>query len=298
MSPVRSMTGFARARRVTPGVDIAVGIKSVNHRSLDVHFHNPAELDAYETAMRAAVKQRVARGHIDIRAGVHRLSAAQPLAVNETLLASYVAAFRQAAADHNIAGEPDLNAAFRLPGMLADAPEEETDAEFEKLLISALEEALDALNAFRAREGSELAAVIREHNRNLAGYAAGIESLHQAVVPAYQARLQDRLAELLAGVGVDPQRLAQEVAILVDRSDIHEEIARLKIHSNQIDQLLDCGGEVGKKLDFLLQEMNREANTILSKTGGIGELGIKISDLALAAKADIEKIREQALNLE
>lgn len=292
------MTGFARARRVTPDVEIVVSIKSVNHRGLDIHFHNPAELDAYETAMRAVIKQRVARGHIDVRAGVNRLTAVQPLAVNEALLASYVAAFRQAAAAHKIAGDPDLNAAFRLPGMLSDAPEEEPDAEFEKLLLSAVEEALDALNSFRAREGSELAAVIREHNRRLAGYAAEIESIQQSVVPAYQGRLQERLADLLSGIGVDPQRLAQEVAILADRSDVHEEVARLKIHSNQLEQLVCCGGDIGKKLDFLLQEMNREANTILSKSGNTPELGMKISDLALAAKSDIEKIREQALNLE
>ncbi len=117
-------------------------------------------------------------------------------------------------------------------------------------------------------------------------------------MPLFQQRMTERLKDLLRGATLDPQRLAQEAALLADRSDIGEEVARLKIHSKQLDDILDAGGEVGKKLDFLLQEMNRETNTILSKTNGIGDLGLKITDLALAAKADIEKIREQALNLE
>ncbi len=114
----------------------------------------------------------------------------------------------------------------------------------------------------------------------------------------FHARLNERLAELLDGVGLEPQRLAQEAAVLADRSDITEELGRLQVHSRELDALLNGGGELGKKLDFLMQEMNRETNTILSKTSGVGELGLKISALALEAKANIERIREQALNLE
>jgi uncharacterized protein (TIGR00255 family) len=116
--------------------------------------------------------------------------------------------------------------------------------------------------------------------------------------PEFQARLSDKLADLLKEVAVDPQRLAQEVAFLVDRSDISEEITRLKVHAVQLDDLLVGGGEIGKKLDFLLQEMHRETNTILSKSSGVGEAGLEISDLALTVKAEIEKVREQGLNLE
>ncbi len=125
-----------------------------------------------------------------------------------------------------------------------------------------------------------------------------MERIRGTAQAAFQARLSDKLRELLKGVQVDPQRLAQEAAILADRSDIGEELARLKIHSGQLGELLDGGGEVGKKLDFLLQEMNRETNTILSKTSGAGEAGLRITGLALAAKASIEKVREQSLNLE
>ena len=154
------------------------------------------------------------------------------------------------------------------------------------------------LNDFRSREGPELATFIRHYNRSIAEACAQIEQIRGRAMPLFQQRLTERLKDLLRNSTVDPQRLAQEAALLADRSDIGEEVARLKIHSNQLDEIIQAGGETGKKLDFLLQEMNRETNTILSKTNGIGELGMKITDLALAAKSDIEKIREQALNLE
>src|SRR5262249_53194015 len=149
-----------------------------------------------------------------------------------------------------------------------------------------------------SREGGELAAVIRKHNQSLAECGREIAEIRAQALPAFQNRLSERLKELLRNASVDPQRLAQEPALLADRRDIGEEIERLKIHSNQLTEILDAGGEVGKKMDFLLQELNRETNTILSKTTGIGDTGLRITDLALAAKADIEKIREQALNLE
>jgi uncharacterized protein (TIGR00255 family) len=182
--------------------------------------------------------------------------------------------------------------------MFAAAEQQEPDPALESVILAVLEQAIQALNQFRTREGAELAEFLREQNRVIQQGAAEMEQIRARAVPALQARLQEKLRELLSGATLDPQRLAQEAAVLADRSDIGEEIARLKIHSRQVDEILDAGGEVGKKLDFLLQEMSRESNTILSKTSGIGELGLRITDLALASKACIEKIREQALNLE
>jgi uncharacterized protein (TIGR00255 family) len=297
-APVRSMTGFARVLKATERGEITVSIKSLNHRGLDLHFHLPADLDAFEGAMRSAIKRSVTRGHLDVRAFFAPLQAASSGALNEPLFRAWVTAFRKAAQDQGLDTRPDLNQAFRIPGMFGAPAEQESDAEIEKDLVAALEEALDSLNQFRTREGEELASVMRLHNRSVTEYCAEFEELRLRALPALQSRLNERLRELLRGTGIDPQRLAQEAAMLTDRSDIGEEIARLKIHSKQLDALLDSGGEVGKKLDFLLQEMNRETNTILSKTTGIGDLGLRITDLALAAKADIEKIREQALNLE
>jgi uncharacterized protein (TIGR00255 family) len=182
--------------------------------------------------------------------------------------------------------------------MFGAAVEHQLDPAVEKPLLMALEEAAEVLNQFRSREGDELAAFIREHSATIVSGAGEIAEIRSRAMPAFQARLTEKLKELLGNSTLDPSRIAQEAALLADRSDIGEEISRLQIHSRQLTEILDAGGEVGKKLDFLLQEMNRETNTILSKTTGIGELGLRITDVALAAKAAIEKIREQALNLE
>jgi uncharacterized protein (TIGR00255 family) len=293
------MTGFARVCRPTGQGEIVVTLKSLNHRGLDLHFHTSAELDAFENTMRAAIKKAVVRGHLDVRVAISRADGEETIGLNEPLLRGYLAAFRKAASEHALPdAKPDLNAAFRMPGMFSTPLADECSDELEPQLKAALEQALGILNEFRAREGSELAAFIRRHNHAIAESCTQIEQIRGRAMPLFQQRLTERLKDLLRNSTIDPQRLAQEAALLADRSDIGEEVSRLKIHGNQLDEILKAGGEVGKKLDFLLQEMNRETNTILSKTNGIGDLGMKITDLALAAKADIEKIREQALNLE
>ena len=134
--------------------------------------------------------------------------------------------------------------------------------------------------------------------RNICALVSRMEEIRAGAVSAFQKRLREKLADLLRGAGIEPQRLAQEAAILADRSDISEELMRLRTHAGQLEAMLNGEGEIGKRLDFLLQEMNRESNTVLSKTGGLGDLGLTITDLALSAKSEIDKIREQSLNLE
>jgi uncharacterized protein (TIGR00255 family) len=296
--PIRSMTGFARLHKATEQGEVTVSLKSVNHRGLDLHFHLPSELDPHEAAIRAAIKRAVIRGHVDVRCAVTRPGDRVPGGLNVPLFRAYLATFRQAAAEEGLDAQPDLNRIFQYPGMFGTAEEQEADASLESTIVTAVEEALQALNQFRAREGGELVRFLREQNRSIREQAEEMEQIRSDAIPAFQKRLLEKLRELLGNSAVDPQRLAQEAAILADRSDIGEEIERLKIHSRQLEETLDAGGEVGKKLDFLLQEMNRESNTILSKTSGIGTEGLRITDLALAAKASIDKIREQALNLE
>ena len=297
--PIRSMTGFARVLRSTPHGEISVSLKSVNHKGLDPHFHLEADLESFEGAMRAMLKKAVLRGHVDVRCSVARSGDAAAGGLNSPLLRACLAAFRKTAREEGLDNaQPDLNQLMRLPGMFGAAVEPAADPGVERPLLAVFEEALEVLNVFRAREGAELAALIRDHNRTIAAGAAEMADIRARAIPVFQNRLAERLNELLANSALDPQRIAQEAALLADRSDIGEEISRLQIHSRQLDEILDSGGEVGKKLDFLLQEMNRETNTVLSKTNGIGELGLRITDLALAAKAGIEKIREQALNLE
>ncbi|HEX5431042.1 MAG TPA: YicC/YloC family endoribonuclease, partial [Bryobacteraceae bacterium] len=294
----RSMTGFARAKRPWGESELAISVKSVNHRGLDLHLRGPESAGRFETAIRALVKSHVARGHVEIRISLPAIFDAGAPALNQALLDAYLKAFQEASAAQGLSAEPDLNAAFRIPGMFAAAEESDFPEGAEALLLDALGEALHHLNAFREREGAEIAAEVRKHNAQVLAAVDEMERIREGVSEVFQNRLKERLKELLNGAQIDPQRLAQEAAILAERSDIGEELARLKIHAVQLTALLDSGGETGKKLDFLLQEMNREANTVLSKTSGAGEGGLRITDLALSAKAAIEKIREQSLNLE
>jgi uncharacterized protein (TIGR00255 family) len=292
------MTGFARARRALGTGEVIVSVKTVNHRGLDVHIHAPSAVDPFENAIRTMTKSRLSRGHADVRVSLPDTSRGESTSINYDLLGEYLTAFRDAAARYDLNSEPDLNAALRLPGIFGEKSNGDAPPETEALLLDALSSALDELNAFRAREGSEIATEMLRHNQQVIASLEEIDRIRVNAVSTFQARLTERLGELLKGVQIEPQRLVQEAAMLADRSDVGEEIARLRIHANQLTQLLESGGEVGKKLDFLLQEMNRESNTILSKTSGIGEIGLKITDLALASKAAIEKIREQSLNLE
>jgi uncharacterized protein (TIGR00255 family) len=293
------MTGYARARRSNELGEATATVKSVNHRALDLHTHMPAELEQFEPALRGVVKQYLSRGHVDLRIGFAPAHAISAAALNRPLFEAYLKALDQAERDYGVQGVKDINAALRIPGMLSQPlGDEDVPAELEQLVTSAVEDALVSLNAFREREGAEIRGLLKGHNLAVRRDAAEIEKLRKPAVEHFHKRLEERLSELLNGVGMEPQRLAQEAALLADRSDITEEIGRLQVHSRELDVLLDKGGELGKKLDFLMQEMNRETNTILSKTSGVGELGLKITALGLEVKANIERIREQVLNLE
>ncbi len=295
---VRSMTGFARVRRVIPQGEIVMSLKSVNHRGLDLHFHLPPELDALETEIRAALKNGVIRGHLQIHVSFNRTSATSAAPLNLPLLDAYMRAFREASRLYELDGEPDLNSALRLPGMLTTGEDQEIGEEVAKAVLELTAEAVAALNGFREREGAATAAEITERCRRICTLVTRMEEIREGAVSAFHKRLRQKLDDLLRGAEIDPQRLAQEAAILTDRSDIAEELVRLRTHAAHLDGILVSEGEVGKRLDFLLQEMNRESNTVLSKTGGLGDIGLTITDLALAAKSEIDKIREQSLNLE
>uniref|UniRef100_Q025H6 YicC N-terminal domain protein n=1 Tax=Solibacter usitatus (strain Ellin6076) TaxID=234267 RepID=Q025H6_SOLUE len=292
------MTGFARVRREIPQGELVFSLKSVNHRGLDLHFHMPNELDALENDVRAVIKTGVARGHLQIHCGITRTAAAGAAPLNRTLLTAYMAAFREAAEVYELEGSPDLNSALRIPGMLTTGEEEELGEDVAKALLAAAADAVAALNKVREREGAATAEEMRQRCRSICSLVVRMEEIRAGAVGVFQKRLREKLADLLHGAGIEPQRLAQEAAILADRSDISEELMRLRTHAGQLEQMLNGDGEVGKRLDFLLQEMNRESNTVLSKTGGLGDLGLTITDLALSAKSEIDKIREQSLNLE
>jgi uncharacterized protein (TIGR00255 family) len=292
------MTGFARVRKEFPQGELVLSLKSVNHRGLDLHFHLPNELDALENDVRAVIKSGVARGHVQIHAGLTRSVVGDAAPLNRAMFHGYMAAFREAAQLYAIEGQPDLNSALRIPGMLSTGDEEELGEAVTKALLEAAAEAVALLNHGREREGAATAQEMRQRCQNVRGLVARMDEIRAGAVSAFQKRLREKLADLLRGAGIEPQRLAQEAAILADRSDIAEELMRLRTHADQLEAMLNGEGEIGKRLDFLLQEMNRESNTVLSKTGGLGDLGLTITDLALSAKSEIDKIREQSLNLE
>jgi uncharacterized protein (TIGR00255 family) len=298
--PIYSMTGFARTQvRVNDQLVYTLSVKSVNHRFLDIQLRIPAGLDALEMDLRRALKQNLVRGHVELTLTVDR-SVQQKAGYNRELVSGYLDAFRQASKTFKLKGEPDLNVALRIPGALQNETRNNSDEDMVALCEGAMRDIgplLDELKIMRAREGEALEAILRSSLDRLAEAVAGVAVLRPEVEQRYQERLTQRL---LAATGneFNRQRLLEEVAVLVDHSDISEELERMTTHIGHFRELLTAGGEVGKKLDFLLQEMNREANTLLSKTGGVGGKGTRITELGLAMKAEIEKAREQIQNAE
>jgi uncharacterized protein (TIGR00255 family) len=296
--PIYSMTGFARVQvRVQDQLNYTLSLKSVNHRFLDVQMRMPGGLDALEMDLRKALKDSLIRGHVDLTLSVDRTTQ-QRGGYNRELVASYVAAFTSARDEFGLSGEVDLNAILRVPGAMQT--ETRADDDFAALAESVRHQIgplLQQLKHMRAREGECLAQILKATLDKLTEATDGVAELR----PEIEQRFQDRLAQrLVAAVGPDfnRQRLLEEVAVIVERSDVAEELARMHTHIGHFRELLDGGGEVGKKLDFLLQEMNREANTMLSKTGGVGGKGTLMTELGLAMKSEIEKAREQIQNLE
>jgi len=298
--PLYSMTGFARVQaRVNDQVGYTLSLKSVNHRFLDVQLRLPSGLDALEMDLRRALKENLVRGHVELTLSVER-AVQQAAGFNRELVAGYLDAFRAAQQEFSLAGEPDLNTVLRIPGALESNHRSSGDEEAEALTASVLKEIgplLEQLKAMRAREGESLGQILNAALDRLAVAVEGVAQLRPEVEQRYQERLTQRLSAA-AGSEFSRQRVLEEVAVLVDRSDIAEELARMNTHIGHFRELLSGGGEMGKKLDFLLQEMNREANTLLSKTGGVGGKGTKITELGLAMKAEIEKAREQIQNVE
>jgi uncharacterized protein (TIGR00255 family) len=290
------MTGFAQIRgQVNAHLAFSLSLKSVNHRFLDLHFRLPSDTDSLEMKLRRILKEKLARGHVEVILSLDR-SGTNGVALNRQLIAGYIQAFRAAADEFGVDGEPDLNVVLRMPGAM-EAGAEKSGEEMETAVMALAEEALSRLNEMREEEGRSINIELRVRLANLQKAAAGVEAHRNTILRSYSERLQARMQELL-GAQVDKERIMQEVAVLVDRSDIQEELVRLNAHVEHFFGLLDQGGEVGKKLDFLLQEMNREANTLLSKTSGLAGEALKITEMGLLMKSEIEKSREQVQNLE
>ena len=294
---IRSMTGYSQVKmNADDQLAFTLSLKAVNHRFLDLHLRLPAEMDPIEMKVRRVLKERLHRGHIEVTLSLER-SGGAAFSVNRDLVGGYLRTFREVAEEFGVSAEPDLNAVLKMPGALNAAESGDAMAAMEKQVTAALEQCIERLNLMREEEGRGAAAELRERMTHLSSATHEVDQLRGKVLKAYHEKVHGRMQELL-GAHADPDRILQEAAMLAERSDIQEEVVRMKNHIQHFLSLLEAGGEVGKKLDFLLQEMNREANTLMSKTTGVAGEALRITGLGLAMKSEIEKAREQVQNLE
>jgi uncharacterized protein (TIGR00255 family) len=302
---VKSMTGYAEARRESDGWLVRVSLRSVNHRFLDLRVRLPEGLEGFEPSIRQSLRDRLRRGHVEITLNVEPAHAAA-VQINREILAAYLHVVEELRREFSLTQELDVAAMLRLPGVVAadgagsalGSFGDEAAERLRQQVTACLEQALDQLEEMRQAEGRSLTEEMQRLLTGLQDRTAQVQVLIERSRPAYALRLKTRLDELLAGAPLDPQRLAQEAALLAERADVSEEIARLLSHIEQFGRLVAGAGEIGKKLDFLLQEMQREANTLLSKTPGLGPEGLAITELGLQIKAEIERLREQVQNVE
>jgi uncharacterized protein (TIGR00255 family) len=293
---IRSMTGFAQIKGQHGKTGYTFTAKSVNHRFLDLHLRLPGRSELFEQRLRKLFKEKMHRGHMEVTLSLE-YAGASGVSVNQELVSGYVKAFRALSDELDLHGEPDLNALFRLTGVLSASSEMPEEAELQEALAAVASELIGLLNANRRLEGDHTGAELEARMDQLERNTAEVAQLRGTVLAAHLERLRTRMAELLEGKA-EPDRILQEAALLAERSDVQEEIVRLQTHIRHFRGLLQEGEDVGKKLDFLLQEMNREANTMLSKTSGLAGDAMRITELGLALKSDIEKSREQVQNVE
>jgi len=301
LSLIYSMTGFASVRSsADESVGFALAIKSVNHRFLDLQLRLPSYCDALEMQMRRMLKETLKRGHVEVTLQVERRASSQ-IQLNADLLGAYVGAFKNAAELYGLSSQADLNSLLRIPGVMSAETTVGVEGipELDRAVMAEMPQLVQKLNEVRAQEGAALAAELRNSMARLRAFGDEMAVLRNGVREAQFERLRTRLAELTSGVAVTEDRLLSEAAVLAEKSDIEEEVVRLRTHIDRFVAMLDEGGELGKRLDFLLQELNREANTMLSKTSAAaGENSLRITELGLEIKAEIEKAREQVQNLE
>lgn len=291
---VKSMTGYGRAVETVNGREFTVEVRSVNNRYLDCTVKLPRNLSFGEDAVKQAVKTSISRGKVDVFVSV-RSEGAQETAVslNKPMAEGYLAVLRQMRQEYGLAGEITVSILAGLPDVfLLDKPpvdEEQLLADF----LSVVQKALANFDAMRRAEGTALAADLRGRGETILSLVEQVEAGSPQTVADYRARLEAKLKEVLANTAIDESRILTEAAIFADKVAVDEETVRLRSHLNQMNTMLDAGGPIGRKLDFLLQEMNREANTIGSKCSDV-----RLARVVVEIKAELEKIREQTQNIE
>jgi uncharacterized protein (TIGR00255 family) len=288
------MTGFGKSELMHDGRKISVEVKSVNNRFLDINIRQPRFMLSYEEAVRKFIKQRLARGRVDVFINYSsEREDSKEVNVDMALVSAYLKAGRKIAAATGIEDDLTVSQMVRLPDVISYEEKEDDSRAIEELLLDTIGKALDELKAARNREGELLKKDISKRLDMLFGFADQINAKEKVVVEEYRQKLRERLNELLQNVAPDDQRIAQEVAIYADKANITEEVVRIKSHIKQFLRLADETTAQGRNMDFIVQELNREFNTIGSKSQDTG-----IINAVLAAKGEVEKIREQIQNIE
>lgn len=290
---ISSMTGFGAADGVVGGARASVEIRTVNHRFFNPNLKLPSAFSRWEGEIREILRQKIARGHVTLVARIDRDEATSPV-IDETRLAQYLTALKALQKKHKLAGELDLATLLRLPDVIA-APSDEVDAKAGAALVKIVGKAADNLVAMRRTEGAQLSSFLMVRIDAVEGRLARIEKRAPVRLEEQHERIKRTVSELIGGSGVDPQRLAQEIAIIADKLDIAEELDRFRSHLSAFRDTVQSktSDPVGKRIGFLLQEMVREANTIGSKANDA-----PILEDVIAIKEELERIREQGENLE
>ena len=291
---IRSMTGYGRAVMTLNGREITVEVRSVNNRFLDCSIKLPRAFSYAEDAVKQKIKEQVSRGKVDVFISVNTTAGDNvKISLNRPVLEGYLEALRTIVADYGVSEDISVTSLTRFPEVFLMEKPEEDEAQNTADIVAVAQQAVSTYNAMRETEGAALAADLRSHAAVILSYVEKVEARSPVTVAEYRARLESRLREVLESTTIDEGRILTEAAIFADKVAVDEETVRLRSHLNQLEGLLQSGGAIGRKLDFLLQEMNREANTIGSKGNDLEQ-----TRNVVEIKAELEKIREQIQNIE
>ena len=291
---IKSMTGYGRAVETVNGREFTVELRSVNNRYLDCTVKMPRSLSFAEETVKQAVKQAVSRGKVDVYISVKSETADDTkITLNTAVLEGYLAAMRQMVTDFGVKDDISVSTVSRLPEVFSVEKPEVDEEQLKADLLQVVAKALASYNSMRETEGKALDADLRSRGNTILELVANVEAGNGQTVIDYRTRLENKLKEVLANTSIDESRILTEAAIFADKVAVDEETVRLRSHLEQMNTMLTTGGAVGRKLDFLLQEMNREANTIGSKC-----TDVRLARIVVDIKAELEKIREQTQNIE
>ena len=294
MTLIKSMTGYGRAVETVNGREFTVEIRSVNNRYLDCSVKLPRMLSFGEEAVKQAVKASVSRGKVDVFVTVRSENAADTaISLNPVAVEGYLKAMDQLVTQYGVKNDISVSVLSRMPEVFTVEKPQVDEQQLLADMLSVVDQALQGYDAMRITEGSALDADLRSRGQTILGLVAQVEQGNAQTVVDYRARLEAKLKEVLENTNIDESRILTEAAIFADKVAVDEETVRLRSHLEQMNQMLSLGGAMGRKLDFLLQEMNREANTIGSKC-----TDVRLARIVVDIKAELEKIREQTQNIE